>query len=71
MANQDRKTELRAFAKAAAAKLCADLDVMTLTDVELPCVELDEANGSNSIDTAYLNRLSRGEHLTDNFLANI
>jgi hypothetical protein len=44
----------------------------SIDDIALPLdiVKEEEATGTNSLDTAFLDYLASGAHLTDRFLAN-
>ncbi|MEJ5976988.1 hypothetical protein WG901_10110 [Novosphingobium sp. PS1R-30] len=60
-----------AEASEAARDLCGRLADMSTDGLHLDLIDAEAANGSNSLDNAFLERLENGDHLTDDFLAAI
>ena len=76
MSQADHIAEWTRLAKSAAAEVRGDKKAMTPTKEELeklvlPSVDSAKANGSNSLDEVYFERLRRGEHLTSDFLRGV
>lgn len=61
------KWETEAFA--ASDSLCSKVDQLVVSSIDLVTVPPENADGSNSADSDYLNRLIKREHLTDSFLS--
>ena len=55
----------------AAIELCGRLADMSTDGLYLDLIDANAANGTNSLDDAFLQSLEKGEHLTDDFLAAI
>jgi len=67
--NKDVLAQWEKEAFAASDALCAKVDSLVSSPIDLVTVPLEGADGSNSADPAYVQRLVERRHLTDGFLS--
>ncbi|GAB5458734.1 MAG: hypothetical protein Hens3KO_17640 [Henriciella sp.] len=66
---QPELKELEQRAKEIAEKLRQDLDTEEIKNVAVQSAMRSDAAGTNGEDKEYIERLQKGEHLNDDFLA--
>jgi hypothetical protein len=67
--NEELIAQWEQEAFAASADLCAKVDGLVVSPIDLVTVPLEGAYGSNSADENYVNRLIERRHLTALFLS--